>query len=113
MSIARAVAPASAALAIAALLLMLWSMSAGAEPPEAVQPPAGAVSSAEALRTLKVRLVTALLIALSAAPASSGSQAVMLLQARTGSGEVAARTGDRGLSATPLPHLMTANSSSD
>lgn len=127
MSIARAVAPASAALAVtAALLLMLSCAPVVAESPPAAQPgPAvtavlrsstsDAAVPADALQALKMRLVTAILIALSGSPASGGSHAVMWLQVRAGAGtgEIAERAAERDPAPTPVPQLMTASSSSD
>ncbi len=120
MTIARAVFPAYWTLGTAVFLLMLSSMSVAAQPYEGGQavaairpsPVADIAVPADALRALRVRLVTAILIALSGASAPGGSQAVMWSQARAGAGEVAERGESRGAAPpTPLPQIVTANSS--
>lgn len=120
MTIARAVFPASWTLGTAVFLLMLSFTPVAAQSPqaaEAIRLPAAAdiAVSADALRVLKVRLVTAILIALSGSPTSSGSQAALWSQVRAGAGtaDIAERTTDRSPEITPIPQLMTASSSSD
>ena len=119
MTIARAVFPACCTPGAAVFLLMLSSLPVAAQSPEgsqavsAIPSAADIAAPADALRALRVRLVTAILVALSGASAPSGSQAVRWAQARAGagSGEVAERDGSlRSSSPTPLPQIMTANS---
>ena len=121
MTMVRAVVPAYWTLGTAVFLLMLSSMPVAAQSPEGGQavpaihpsPVADIAVPADALRTLRVRLVTAILVALSGASAPSGSQAVRWSQARAGAGS--SNVTERGESRRPasptaLPQIMTANS---